>query len=505
VAKGPDLGALAAGLSSSTKTSTKAQFAWEETLANLLNIPYSANLKKFFDAWTTADQSAATNNPFNITQDYTGKSVGTLSGNTAGVLNFATALDGLQATAQFILKNTPGIVPTLASGDFQQAANQIGQTGWDGGPNAPAAVKQGYADSIFKNYTNGSYSPGNNVPTTLSPKDKAQVQVLAAQTKAQTEATSTGYLTAQEQLAAAKIQGSVDVETQKKVAEQTAHITDGTQWVQQQIQNGKVVGFAYATGPTPPKNVLEINGEPATKNDLSTYWSSGYDSIYQSFTGKVASPAVIAATVATGISQTGFQQQLAGYDPKTDTYKANPSLTSAPIYKQSGAGLVADAQKILGVAPPQTLVQQALAENWDSATFEAKVRQLPQYQSGPEFQTNLDQMQQTYEGIYGTPNAATVQNMKEYTAAGWTPTQFATYLRTQPQYKQSPEYETSVLSFMDAMGLMTGSRPVLTPGAKPITGGTTGPNSPLVPGAPTPVSTSGTQFTPKLAGAPGLT
>lgn len=465
---------------------TTGAFAWEATLADLLQIPYSKDVKAFFDAWTTADQSKASNNPFNITLDPLGTATGNLAGNPDAVKNFPTALTGLQATAKFLQDRTPDIITALGKGDFAGASQAIQSAGW--APSDPT-----YGASIYKNFQTGTYNPGNNVPTTLSPKEKAQVAVIAETDKATAEAGSQPYLSATEQLAEAKVPEQIAVSESVASAKAEAHIQDGTQWVVQQTNKlGDVIGFTYSTGANAPKNVLLINGEPATKNDLSQAWSAEYADTYAQFTGKQATPAQIASIVGSGVSVYGLRSQLA----------STSSFATSPIYKSSAAGLQGDAKTILGTNAPQSLVTQAIAENWDQATFEAKLRALPAYTSGPEFQTNVAQMTTTYQGIYGTPDSTAQQSIKEAAAAGWSTDQFASYLRTQPQYKTSLEYATNATSFLDAMGLLTGARPTLQPG-KPATGGTPVPNSQIVPGAPTTLPSPLT-LKPALAGAQGL-
>lgn len=296
-----------------------------------------------------------------------------------------------------------------------------------------------------------------------------------------------------EALAQAKVQGQVAVAESVASAKATAHVADGTQWVVRQTNKlGDVIGFTYSTGANPPKNVLLINGEPATKSDLSQAWSAEYADTYSQFTGKNATPAQIASIVASGVSVYGLRSQLA----------TTASFATSPIYKSSAAGLQGDAKTILGTNAPQSLVTQAIAENWDQSTFEAKLRALPAYTSGPEFQTNVAQMTTTYQGIYGTPDSTAEQSIKEAAAAGWSTDQFASYLRAQPQYKTSLEYATNATNFLDAMGLTLGSRPTLQPG-KAAVGGTPVPNSPIVPGAPTTLPSPLT-LKPVLQGAPGL-
>jgi hypothetical protein len=63
----------------------------------------------------------------------------------------------------------------------------------------------------------------------------------------------------------------------------------------------------------------------------------------------------------------------------------------SPVWKQHAPGLVQYAKGILGNnwKPSGGIIRQAIAQNWDQATFYAHLRQLPAYEKGPEFQDNL--------------------------------------------------------------------------------------------------------------------
>lgn len=337
-------------------------------------------------------------------------------------------------------------------------------------------------DAAYKAYTTQGVAGLNAFLAT----HEAKLSVQESTDLAQAQAASPGYVAATTDLTTIKAEARAQ-------AEATAHVADGTQWVvEQKNKIGDTIGFSYSTGSNPPKNVLLINGAPATKNDLSASWNSQYADTYAQFTGKQATPAQISKILASGVSVYGLRSQLA----------TQPAFTTSPVYKSSAAGLQGDAKTILGGNAPQSLINQALAENWDQATYEAKLRALPAYTKGPEFQTNVSQMTTTYQGIYGTPDANAEQTIKESAAAGWSTDQFATFLRAQPEYKTSLEYSTNATNFLDAMGLLTGARPTLKQG-KPVTGGSTVPNSPLVPGAPSTL-TSPQALKPALAGSQGL-
>lgn len=441
-------------------------YEWEGALADALGITYSPGVKKFFDAWTTADQSDAPNNPFNITVDYTGTSTGDLPGNSANVKNFPTAVAGINATAAFIQRNVPALVSLLDSGDFRGAANFIGESGWDGGPNAAASVKQGYANSIYSNFENGAYNPGNNVPAALSPKDRVAVSVQQSTETANAKANSPGYNQATTAASAAEIKAKaesaayqqaqieqatagIQVSIARKSAEAELHVNDP--WVTVvKNKNGQVTGFGTSTGINAPKNVLMIGGQPATQSVYNQAWTNTYANDFTAYTGKQATPQQQAQILEQGLSVYQMQQQLS----------KQPGFKTSPVYQANGAGIVDQAKQVLGVAPPPDFVRRAISQNWDADTVAANLKKLSQYEQGPVFKQGLAQNEATYEQIYGTVHPGANAWLKQATLQGWSTDQVGQKLRSDPAYKYSPEYQANAIGFLNAMGLITGTRAV---------------------------------------------
>jgi hypothetical protein len=451
--------AVAAAIANAPSKS-KGGFVWEAALADYLGIAYNAKTKLFFDSWNTIDNSAATNNPFNITIDYTGGSTGKLSGNPDGVLNFDTPLDGIRATAAFILRRTPNIKDALKAGDYQGAAAAVGASGW--APKDPT-----YGNSLWRTFKTGSVHTGSNAPSSdLSPKAKAQVSVEGATLRAQSEAGNAAY-----------IQSTVDVAAQKKVAEETAHVTDP--WIV--VVNGKGgTKFSYGTGMNPPKNVLMYGGQPVTKSDYTTIWGTKYAGIYEDYTGRVPTPADVAYTLGKGLTPYGLQAYLASL----------PGFTSSPIYKKEATDINQLSIQILGTNAPEKIIQQAISEGWTQTQLEANLRQQPDYLQGPEFTDKYAAMKAVYQQIYGQPDANANQTIKQVAANGWDTNAFANYLRTQPEYKTSLEYQDNTVNLLDKLGLILRGPSTLAPvpASGLPTGGKPVPTSPLVPGGAKPLN-----------------
>jgi hypothetical protein len=126
--------------------------------------------------------------------------------------------------------------------------------------------------------------------------------------------------------------------------------------------------------------------------------------------------------------------------------------------------LIEAARGILGEnwKPSGGIIRKAIAQNWDQATFEAHIRQLPAYQNGPEFKTNLSHNQAAFEQIFGKADPHVQKLLHDKTLAGWTPDELQSWLRSQPAYVHTTEYQAKSTSFLSAMGLITGQQATLT-------------------------------------------
>lgn len=337
--------------------------------------------------------------------------------------------------------------------------------------NARAAVALAGTDGSglgnWSTFKNGAYT-AFYTPETPEEKVQASTGLYGAQ------AGSTGYQTAK---AAAEAAG--------QAAKAQAHTEDP--WVViEKDKNGAVAGIRYQSGFNPPKATkrsepLLLAGQPATKNDLTAIWSSHYENVYEQFggSGKAPTSADVVNTVQSGLSPYALQAKLA----------TQPGFVNSPAYKAAAPGLIATAKLSLGKNPNPSFIAKAIGENWDQATFTANLRKLPEYTKGPEYQGAVSGMNQVYQQIYGQPGAQVAGQVHTAALNGWTQDQFAGYLRAQPQYKTSVEYQGHVVSFLDSMGLMIGSRPVFTPDTaaqKPPAGtvGTPLPFQATLPGAP---------------------
>lgn len=397
----------------------------------------------------------------------------------------AQPMGGL-AAGQKVTQGSP--VATLLQHPLGNAGNLPGWT--EVGIADPSAITPLYHNQGHAPVTAGGAAFKKVLGAALTPKETAVSSVDQSTATNQQKLGSSQFLLSAEELA-------IQIQQDKARMRAEAHIGEGTQWVQQiKDKNGQVVGIKYTTGANAPANVLLINGQPATKNDLSAAWGGIYASSFQDFTGRVATPADVVKYVGQSV-----------YQMRNDLAR-QPGFATSPAYQQQAPGWLEIARQTLGKTSDATrkLIAQGIGENWDQATFESKLRTLPAYLTGPVFQTSVAQLGDTYKKIYGAPDAVASQAIRETAANGWTNDQWTSYLRSQPQYTTSAEYQANAVGFLDAMGLMIGSRPVLKslPAGKLPTGGAAVPNSQIVPGKPAPLSPE-LPYVPTLPGAKGVT
>lgn len=279
-----------------------------------------------------------------------------------------------------------------------------------------------------------------------------------------------------------KAQGETRV--QQKAATAGAEAVAYDKWVVRN-PNG-TIGFASIKDASkPPKNAIKVQGGlPLTQSQLLQAKQNIYDDLYLSFQGRPAPLRAVANILEKGLSQLGVMYAL------TTKPKQGPDrFIGSPIWNRTAAGIAGRAKDLYGQQwkPDREFIRKAIVESWDASTIDANLRSRPEYLQGPEFRTNVAQLSNVYQTIYGTPAKEAQQTIREAAGNGWTPDQFALWLRGQPEYTYSPEYLDKQLKLGQALGLVTGETPTLRPGPMPENTQPTGgnlPNNQLVPGKP---------------------
>lgn len=251
------------------------------------------------------------------------------------------------------------------------------------------------------------------------------------------------------------------VGTAASTVDQNAGKSVDTSAVTQGMKDPWVVGVSKAgklivnSSPVAPKNTILYDGAPLTASGFKSVQRS-LDNYFASYTGGRANPGTVLQYIQKGWGTYALTVALS----KSKGFANSPIYKKyAPAYQDVGKDLLAPGKSV-----PSSLIKAGIINGWDSSTFAAVLRKQPGYIQSNEFKSTVATIQNVHQSIMGIPDANSQATIQEAAAAGWKPDQYAAWLRSQPQYTSSPEYQTKTLGFLSALGLITGATPVLKKG-----------------------------------------
>ena len=231
-------------------------------------------------------------------------------------------------------------------------------------------------------------------------------------------------------------------------------------------KTGKIGYSIYLT-----KQVMTYEGVPVTRSLLQreTQDKAGIGGDYYNFTGRNPNMQIVAGIMATGKN---LQEIENSWIADTKHFK------NSPAGKKYYAGYQDAWSQIMGnnKPVPWELVQEAARSNLNETEFAARLRmdgfqgqkQNSQwsYLNSNEFQSRVDAYTKSYESIYGeTMKDKGMQSLaKDAALAGWDPTQWETWLRSQPQYTSTAEYQGHAMAILGQLGMDFGFLPGLNQG-----------------------------------------
>lgn len=223
-----------------------------------------------------------------------------------------------------------------------------------------------------------------------------------------------------------------------------------------------------------PNKAVRFDGIPIRRSEFLQLKRQLEDT-YVTFTGERPSNRQVMTFIAKGWSVYSLTVALS----KTKAFKNSPIWASrAPGYTEASENLLAPGEKL-----DDELVRNAIVNNWDAGTFQYTLRQRPGYVKSNEFKGRTATMTNIFSTIYGVPDEGAFQTIQQATLAGWSPDQFASWLRGQDEYRYTPEYRDKAVRLVEELGFMTGQVPVLRQG--PMAPGTPDeglPTDPRLPG-----------------------
>jgi hypothetical protein len=233
-----------------------------------------------------------------------------------------------------------------------------------------------------------------------------------------------------------------------------------TQWAV--LRNGKVKfvttrdKYDPSTGaalPSAPKDSLKIFGQPLSASAFLQQYAQISDD-YLAYTNGRPTFAQAAQVIKKGTSQFQLRQQLA----------QTPGFVDSPVWKQTAPSYIGAWHKVYGPdsKPDQAAIRYGVANNLGDG-FTDYLRQRPDYQTSQEFKQQTATFSSIYGQIYGNPasDPKATERINAAALGGWSPDEFANYLRQQPEWKGSAEAQTLYFGLAQRMGLIQGDQTVI--------------------------------------------
>jgi hypothetical protein len=129
----------------------------------------------------------------------------------------------------------------------------------------------------------------------------------------------------------------------------------------------------------PPKNAVKMFGIPVSRSQFLQAWHSHYDPIFLAYIGRRAKPGEVAHLLLRGLSDYQLINRLS---KRPEFFKSETWKSRAGQYQAISTDIVTKDYKV-----DKELVRKAIVHNWSGETFAQKLRELPEYQFGNEFQS----------------------------------------------------------------------------------------------------------------------
>lgn len=220
-------------------------------------------------------------------------------------------------------------------------------------------------------------------------------------------------------------------------------------------------------------------GVDVRQSDLDRFYTQ-YQPMFQFYIGRDPSADELKDIIRRGVSN----------------YQLAIDLTKDPRFFRSQAwksqrltyiGVWNDMHGATRQKAPRQLIRKAIVNNWSAGEFAEALRGREDYFESNEFNSSLASLQNVYAKVFGGPITDGVKTtLREAALARWSPDQFATWLRSRPEYGTSTEFKTKMNTFATEMGRAFG-RHVQLPSnlAPPVTAPSFDlPDSERVEGAP---------------------
>ena len=210
----------------------------------------------------------------------------------------------------------------------------------------------------------------------------------------------------------------------------------------------------YVNTPTAPKGVLrDQEGNAITQSQYAAEARS-LDTLYLAYTGVTASARAVIAYIRNPISDPELTTKLSNPQLNPRFYKSPIWLTHSPDYQAVYQNIYGPDANVNSKQAKQ-LITYGVVHNLSQTAFEEQLRQQPNYNTSEEYKANSASFQTGYQSIYGTPDATGKAMIDKATRAGWNNDQWMQFLRAQPEYTASGEFQKNVYNLFNSLGFST--------------------------------------------------
>lgn len=206
-----------------------------------------------------------------------------------------------------------------------------------------------------------------------------------------------------------------------------------------------------------PGKAFHFAGQPLTRSQVLSMFNQ-YNDLWLSYLGRPISPNEFQKFAIT----LGWSR----YRVISQYLTKRPNFVKGPLYKQQSGDYIAAWHQVYGMnsTPDPNAIKNGVIHNMDQATFMDTLMKRPDYVNSNKFKTEQASLADAYSSIYGIPDAKGSAIIQKATLGGWTPEQLKSWLRKQPEYTHSEEFQSKSLAFANALMGVSGTLPVLGPG-----------------------------------------
>lgn len=210
------------------------------------------------------------------------------------------------------------------------------------------------------------------------------------------------------------------------------------------------VKFVPSTAP-PKGTITDAAGNPYTEQNY-TQVANSLDTLYLAYTGTRASAKAVANYVKAPVSDYEITQRLSDPTQNPRFYKSPVWTTHAPEYEAVYKSIYGN-----DATPDKAALTYGVVHSLTQTAFQQYLRDQPGYEKTEEFKANAASFRSGYQAIYGNPDPTGEQKISQAVKAGWNGDQWTQFLRSQPEYTASGEFQKNVYSLFSNMGLVPGA------------------------------------------------